>query len=202
MTPDFASSMTGLFSRSWWLIVLRGVVAILFGILALRNPGVTLAVLVLWFGVYALVDGAFSVFGAIAGWRFREDKWLLLLEGLIGIGAGIVTLQAPGMTAVALLFFIAAWALATGVLRIIGAIRLRREISGEFWMVLSGLAAIVFAFLVMEQPAAGALAMVWMIGWFAVVMGSMLVMLGFKLRTLSRPGYRVGVAQPPTPRIA
>jgi uncharacterized membrane protein HdeD (DUF308 family) len=163
---------------------------------------VTLAVLVLWFGVYALVDGAFSVFGAIAGWRFREDKWLLLLEGLIGIGAGIVTLQAPGMTAVALLFFIAAWALATGVLRIIGAIRLRREISGEFWMVLSGLAAIVFAFLVMEQPAAGALAMVWMIGWFAVVMGSMLVMLGFKLRTLSRPGYRVGVAQPPTPRIA
>ena len=96
----------------------------------------------------------------------------------------------------------AAWALATGVLRIIGAIRLRREISGEFWMVLSGLAAIVFAFLVMEQPAAGALAMVWMIGWFAVVMGSMLVMLGFKLRTLSRPGYRVGVAQPPTPRIA
>ena len=202
MTADFAPSMTGLFSRSWWLILLRGVVAILFGILALRHPGVTLAVLVLWFGVYALVDGAFSVFGAIAGWRHREDRWLLLLEGLIGIGAGIVTLQAPGITAVALLFFMAAWALATGVLRIIGAIRLRREISGEFWLILSGIAAVVFAFLVMERPAAGALAMVWMIGWFALLMGATLVLLAFKLRTFGRPGYTAGAAQPPTRRAA
>jgi uncharacterized membrane protein HdeD (DUF308 family) len=202
MTPDFVPSMAGLFSRSWWVFLLRGVVAILFGILALRNPGVTLAVLVLWFGVYALVDGAFSVFGAIAGWRHREDKWFLLLEGLLGIGAGIVTLQAPGLTAVALVFFIAAWALATGILRIITAIRLRKEISGEFWMILSGLAAVVFAFLVMERPAAGALAMVWTIGWFAVLMGALLVMLGFKLRRLGRRGHSADAALPPTWRAA
>jgi uncharacterized membrane protein HdeD (DUF308 family) len=202
MTPDFVPSMAGLFSRSWWVFLLRGVVAILFGILALRNPGVTLAVLVLWFGVYALVDGVFSVFGAIAGWRHREDKWFLLLEGLLGIGAGIVTLQAPGLTAVALVFFIAAWALATGILRIITAIRLRKEISGEFWMVLSGLAAVVFAFLVMERPAAGALAMVWTIGWFAVLMGALLVMLGFKLRRLGRRGHLADAALPPTWRAA
>jgi uncharacterized membrane protein HdeD (DUF308 family) len=129
----------------------------------------------------------------------------------------LVISVAPGITAVAMLFFIGGLGIGTAsvptavclndgghpnVLRIISAIRLRREISGEFWMVLSGLAAVVFAFLVMERPAAGALAMVWMIGWFAVVMGSMLVMLGFKLHSLGRHGYRVGVAQPPTPRTA
>ena len=202
MVTDSALPMMGLFARNWWLMLLRGIVAILFGIFALRRPGMTLAALVLLFGVYALVDGAFSLIGALAGWRHREDRWLLLLEGFIGLGAGFVTLQAPGITAVALVFFIAAWALATGVLRIIGAIRLRREVSGEFWLVLSGIAAVVFAFLVMERPAAGALAMVWMIGWFAVFMGAMLVMLSFKLRSLRGPDYQPGVVEPPTRRAA
>jgi uncharacterized membrane protein HdeD (DUF308 family) len=194
--------MTGLFARNWWLILLRGAVAIIFGLFALRRPGITLSALVLLFGVYALVDGAFSLFGAAIGWRHREDRWLLLLEGLIGLGVGFLTLQAPGITALALVFFIAAWALATGVLRIIAAIRLRREISGEFWMVLSGIAAVVFAFLVMQRPAAGALAIVWMIGWFAIFIGAMLVMLSFKLRSLRRLDYQSGVVEPPTRRAA
>jgi uncharacterized membrane protein HdeD (DUF308 family) len=199
---DFALPTIGLFTRNWWVMLLRGIVAILFGIFALRRPGMTLSALVLLFGVYALVDGVFSLFGAIAGWRHREDRWLLLLEGLIGLAVGFVTLQVPGVTAVALVFFIAAWALAIGLLRIIAAIRLRRELSGELWMVLSGIAGVVFAFLVMARPAAGALALVWMIGWFAIFMGATLVMLSFKLRRLSRLDYQSGVTTRPGRRAA
>lgn len=185
MTADISPSVSRMFSRIWWATLLRGIVAILFGIFALSRPTSTLAALILLFGVYALVDGIISLGAAVRGWSHREDRWLLLLEGLIGVGVGIITLQAPGVTALALLFFIAVWALAIGVLRIVGAIRLRREVSGEFWMILSGLAAVVFAFLVMEHPAAGALAMIRVIGWFAIFWGAMLVMLSFKLRRLA-----------------
>lgn len=202
MAADIGLPMARLLAKNWWLLLLRGIVAIAFGVFALERPGMTLATLVLLFGAYAIVDGVFSLINAIAGWRHREDRWLLLLEGLIGLCAGFVTLQAPGVTAVALVFFIAAWALATGVLRIVAAIRLRREISGEFWMVLSGIAGVVFAFLVMDRPAAGALALIWMIGWFAVFTGAMLVMLSFKLRRLRRLDDRPGVATPPTQRAA
>jgi uncharacterized membrane protein HdeD (DUF308 family) len=191
-----------MFARNWWVLLMRGIVAILFGILALSRPGITLAALVILFGAYALVDGIFSLFGAIAGWRHREDRWLLLLEGFLGIGAGFLTLRAPGITAIALVFFIAAWALATSMVRIIGAIRLRKEISGEFWLILSGIAGVVFAFMVMARPGAGALAMVWLIGWYAIVMGAMLTFLSFRLRSLRRPEVPVAVPQAPTRRAA
>jgi len=167
---------------------LRGIVAVLFGILAITRPGITLAVLVLLFGIYAVVDGCLALFAAIGGWSHREDRWLLLLEGFIGIGAGILTLRAPGITTVALLFFVAAWALATGVLRIVAAIRLRKEITGEFWLALSGIASVVFAFLVMMNPAAGALAIAWLIGWYALFLGATLVMLSIKLHKMRRLG--------------
>ena len=171
---------------------MRGIVAVLFGLLAITRPGITLAVLVLLFGIYAVVDGCLALFAAIGGWSHREDRWLLLLEGFIGIGAGILTLRAPGITAVALLFFIAAWALATGVLRIVAAIRLRKEITGEFWLALSGIASVVFAFLVMMNPAAGALAIAWLIGWYALFLGAMLVMLSIKLHNIRRIGDTPG----------
>jgi uncharacterized membrane protein HdeD (DUF308 family) len=184
--------MIGLFTKNWWVLLLRGIVAILFGILAFARPGLTLAALVLLFGFYALVDGVFSLIAAFSGWQYREDRWLLVLEGLIGLGAGFVTLRAPAITAVALIFFIAIWALATGVLRIVEAIRLRKEISGEFWLAFSGILSVLFAFLVMLRPAAGALAMAWVIGWYALFMGAMLVMLSFKLRSLRRLDYSSG----------
>jgi uncharacterized membrane protein HdeD (DUF308 family) len=180
--------MIGLFTMNWWALLLRGIAAVLFGILAITHPGITLAVLVLLFGIYAVVDGCFALFAAIGGGSHREDRWLLLLEGIIGIGAGILTLRAPGITTMALLFFIAAWALATGVLRIVAAIRLRKEITGEFWLALSGIASVVFAFLVMMNPAAGALAMAWLIGWYALFLGATLVMLSIKLHNMRRLG--------------
>jgi uncharacterized membrane protein HdeD (DUF308 family) len=188
MSTDVVLPMIGLFTKNWWVLLLRGIVAVLFGFLAISRPGITLAVLVLLFGIYAVVDGCFALFAAIGGWSHREDRWLLLLEGFIGIGAGILTLRAPGITTVALLFFVAAWALATGVLRIVAAIRLRKEITGEYWLALSGIASVVFAFLVMMNPAAGALAIAWLIGWYALFLGATLVMLSIKLHKMRRLG--------------
>ena len=192
MSTDIVLPQIGLFTKNWWVLLLRGIVAVLFGILATTRPGITLAVLVLLFGVYAVVDGCFALFAAIGGWRHREDRWLLLLEGFIGLGAGVLTLRAPGITTVALLFFMATWALATGVLKIVAAIRLRKKNTGEFWLALSGIASVVFAFLVMMNPAAGALTIAWLIGWYALFLGVMLVMLSIKLHSIRRLGDTPG----------
>lgn len=183
-------SISTLFARNWWVLLLRGIAAILFGLLAFTRPVATLATLVLLFGIYVLADGIFSLFAALTSWRRRKGAWMLLLEGLVGIGAGLVTLRAPSLTAVMLMFFIAAWALAIGALRIAEAIRLRAEISGEFWLALSGLASIILGLLVFLRPAAGALAMAWVIGWYALFAGAMLVMLSFRVHRLARPGWR------------
>jgi uncharacterized membrane protein HdeD (DUF308 family) len=174
--------MLEMLSRYWWAFVVRGIFAILFGILAYAWPGITLATLIIFFGAYVLIDGILLVIKAIGNWGKRDDRWLLLLEGLLGIGIGVITFVAPGITAVALIFFIAAWSLATGVLEIAAAIRLRKEIRGEGWMILSGIASIVFAVLVMFFPGAGALGLLWLIAAYAIIFGVMLVILGIKLR--------------------
>jgi uncharacterized membrane protein HdeD (DUF308 family) len=202
MTTDISLPVLGLFTRNWWAVLLRGIFAVLFGILAFRAPVITLAALVALFGIYALVDGLVALFAAIGGWSYREDRWLLVLEGLIGLGAAFATLYSTALTAVALMFFIAAWALSTGILKIVAAIRLRKEISGEFWMALSGIASVVFAFLVMMNPVAGALTMVWLIGWYAIFMGAMLIMLSFKLRSFRTRELPSGVTEPQTRRAA
>jgi uncharacterized membrane protein HdeD (DUF308 family) len=174
--------MLEMLSRYWWAFVVRGIFAILFGILAYAWPGITLATLIILFGAYVLIDGILLVIKTIGKWAERDDRWLLLLEGLLGIGIGVITFVAPGITAVALIFFIAAWSLATGVLEIAVAIRLRKEIQGEGWMILSGIASIVFAVLVMFFPGAGALGLLWLIAAYAIIFGVMLVILGIKLR--------------------
>jgi uncharacterized membrane protein HdeD (DUF308 family) len=179
------TKMLEMLSRYWWAFVVRGIFAILFGILAYAWPGITLATLIIFFGAYVLIDGILLVIKTIGKWGERDDRWLLLLGGLLGIGIGVITLVAPGITAVALIFFIAAWSLATGVLEIAAAIRLRKEIKGEGWMILSGIASIVFAVLVMFFPGAGALGLLWLIAAYAIIFGVMLVILGIKLR-----GYR------------
>jgi uncharacterized membrane protein HdeD (DUF308 family) len=201
-TADYPFPIAGLFARNWWVLLLRGIVAILFGILAFRRPLITLATLVILFGVYAMVDGIFSIYGAFSGWQHREDRWLLLLEGLLGLGAGLFTLWVPHITTIALMFFIAAWALATGVLRIVEAIRLRREISGEFWLGLSGAAAIFFAIMVFMRPTAGALAMVWLIGWFAFFLGITQIMLAFRVRRIRSEYRRAELPRDTRPRAA
>lgn len=168
----------------WWVLLLRGVLAILFGIAAYAWPGMTLATLVTLFGAFAFVDGIFNVFHAFSGRKEDERWWVLLLEGLLGIAFGVITFQAPEITATVLILYIAFWAMATGVLRIILAVRLRKEIEGEWWMALAGLAGIVFGVLMVARPGAGALALLWLVATWAIVSGVFLVILSFKVKGL------------------
>ena len=177
--------MIGLLARNWGWIALRGAAAILFGILALARPGITLAVLVLFWGAYALIDGVFAL---VAAFRIRDDNkpmWPLVLVGIIGIAAGVLTLMYPGMTAVLLLMFIAAWAIISGIFQIAAAIRLRKVISNEWMMALSGALSILFGLLLFARPGAGALAVIWTIACFAIVYGAVLLVLAFRLKGLA-----------------
>jgi uncharacterized membrane protein HdeD (DUF308 family) len=173
-------------SRNWWVLLLRGIAAIAFGVLTWFQPGISLASLVLLFGVYSMADGILGTWTAIAGRKERDHWWVLLLEGLVGIGVGLLTLFAPGVTALALLFYIAIWAIATGVLEIVAAIRLRKEIEGEWLLVLGGLASVVFGILLMARPGVGVLAVLWLVAAYAVVFGVLLVILAFKARSFGR----------------
>ena len=171
-------------SRSWWLLLLRGIVAILFGLMTWSQPGISLAALVLLFGAYAFVDGVLNVWTAVSGRGDHEHWWVLFLGGLIGIGTGILTFAVPGLTALIVLFYIAIWAITTGTLDIVAAIRLRKEIEGEWMLILSGLASVVFGVLLMAHPGAGALAVLWLIATYAFVAGVLLVLLAFRVRRL------------------
>jgi uncharacterized membrane protein HdeD (DUF308 family) len=173
-------------ARNWWVFLVRGLAAILFGILAFLWPGITLFVLVLFWGAYALVDGIFALIAAFSGQAAQQRWWVLLLEGLLGIAAGIVTFLWPGMTAIALLYLIAAWAIVGGVLEIAAAIRLRQEIEGEWLLALSGVASIIFGVLMVIWPGAGALAVVWLIAGYAIVFGVLMIALAFRLRSWSK----------------
>jgi uncharacterized membrane protein HdeD (DUF308 family) len=166
--------------RYWWTVALRGLFAVLFGLMAFIWPGLTLATLVILFGAYSFVDGVFALFAAV---QHRDRFWALLIEGIAGIAAGIVTLFMPGITAIALLYVIAAWAIVTGVFEIIAAVRLRKVLQGEALLILSGIASIVFGGLLLFRPGAGALAMAWIIGSYALVFGVLLIALGFRLRS-------------------
>jgi uncharacterized membrane protein HdeD (DUF308 family) len=170
-------------ARNWWAVALRGVAAVIFGVLAFALPAITLASLVLLFGAYALVEGVFSLIAAMRR-RTAEERpwWALLLEALVSIAAGIVTFVYPGITALALVYVIGAWAVVTGVLEIVTAVRLRERIRGEGWLIASGILSVVFGALVMVFPGAGALAMVLWIGAYAVVFGGLLIGLAFRLR--------------------
>lgn len=175
---------------NWWALALRGLFGLLFGILAFMWPGITLQVLVLLFGAYALVDGIFAIIAALAGRTEGIPWWALLLEGIVGIGAGIVTLFWPGITAFVLLIMIAAWAIVTGIFEIAAAVRLRKEIEGEWILAVSGVVSLLFGILLLVNPLAGALALVWMIAAYQIIFGILLIALGFKLRSLlhgSRP---------------
>jgi uncharacterized membrane protein HdeD (DUF308 family) len=169
-------------ARNWGLVALRGVVALLFGILTLFNPAITLLVLVMLFGAYALVDGIFTVIAAIVH-RRGERHWVaLIISGLVGIAIGIVTFFMPGITALALLFLIAVWAIVTGLAQIVAAVRLRRVIHGEWLLGLAGALSVLFGIFLVAAPGAGALAVVLWVGAYAIVMGIVLVALAFRLR--------------------
>jgi uncharacterized membrane protein HdeD (DUF308 family) len=168
-------------SRNWWTLALRGLAAVIFGILAYVWPDITFTVLVLFFGAYVLWDG---IFGLIGAFRTQSDRrWPLILEGLVGIAAGLFTFFWPGAATLALLLIIGAWAIITGVFEIIAAIRLRKEIEGEWLMLISGLLSVLFGIALIVWPAAGLVAVTWLIGAYAILFGILLIVLGFRLRT-------------------
>jgi uncharacterized membrane protein HdeD (DUF308 family) len=171
-------------SPNWWVVVLRGLAGMTFGLVTFFAPGISLAALVLVFGAYAFADGVLAIISAIRRERPGERWWLLLLEGIAGIAAGVVTLLWPGITALVLLYVIAAWALVTGVLEIAVAIRLRKAIKGEWLLILSGILSVALGVMLVLWPGPGALALVIWIGAYAFVFGALLLALGLRLRSL------------------
>jgi uncharacterized membrane protein HdeD (DUF308 family) len=172
-------------SRNWWVLLVRGLIAITFGVLTWMRPGISLAALVLVFGAYALTDGVLAIWAAFAGRKEHEHWVVMLLGGFIGVGVGLLSFMSPGITALAVLFYIAVWAIAKGVLEIAVAIRLRKEIDNEWWLILGGAASVVFGLLLMSRPGEGALAVLWLIGTYAVIFGVLLVLLSFRVKGLA-----------------
>ena len=168
----------------WWALALRGAIAILFGLAALLRPDIALEALILLFGAYALVDGVFSIVGVFRGTRGGTPRWLLFIEGVAGILAGLIAFVLPQLTAILLLYLIAAWAIVTGIAEIAMAFRLRREIRGEWAMIVGGCFSVLFGvILAVIGPVAGLFSLIWLIGIYAVAFGIMLLFAGFRVRS-------------------
>jgi uncharacterized membrane protein HdeD (DUF308 family) len=176
------------FARNWWLFLLRGVAAVVFGVLAIVLPGITLTALAILFGVYALVDAVGSFMSAF---QHREDaghRGLHVLEGLVALVVGAIAIIWPGITALALVVLIGIWAVATGIAEIAAAIRLRRVITNEWLLGLSGVLSIVAGVVIFVWPNAGAVAISWVIGIYAIVFGLVLIWFGTRLRSMRSSG--------------
>lgn len=169
-------------ARHWRVLLLRGAVAMVFALLAWLLPGITLTALVLVFGIYVEVDGLLGIWMAFASRKSNPHWWWLLVWGLAGVIVGAITFAMPGITALALLMFIAAWALVTGVMQVMAAWRLRKEITGEWLLGLGGLLSILFGALMVWNPGAGALAVLWLIGVYAFIFGVVMVMVALRAR--------------------
>jgi len=177
-------------ARNWWLIVLRGVAGVLFGLAAFAWPGLTFLALVYLFGAYALVDGGFAAVTGLTRIGHSSRWWVFLLEGLAGIAIGVMTFVWPGLTALGLIYLIAAWAIVTGVFEIAAAVRLRQEIDNEWFLALSGVLSILLGALLAFQPGAGQFVVTWTLGAYALVFGVLLIILGFRLRNWHLPRNR------------
>lgn len=174
-------------AKNWWLILARGICAIIFGVLAFIWPEITLLTLVVLYGLFALADGVLSLLAAITSDKgdTPAPRWWLAIVGLLGIAAGVVTLLWPGMTAVVLLVFIALWSIATGAMEIVGAIKLRKEIRDEWLLIAAGTLAVLFGLALLAWPAAGALGLILVIGSFAIVYGALLISFAMRLRNFA-----------------
>ncbi|HEY7061789.1 MAG TPA: HdeD family acid-resistance protein [Chloroflexota bacterium] len=172
-------------ARHWWELAIRGALAILFGLIALLMPVAAVAAVAVLFGVFMVLDGIFAIVAGIESRQTVRHWWALLLEGLTGVVAGSLTIAFPLIVAVVLIYFISAWALTTGLMELIAAIRLREQIEGEWRLALSGVLSIVFALLLAFWPASGAIAIGWLMGAYAILFGVVLLALAFHLKGLT-----------------
>ena len=170
----------------WWVLLVRGLLTITFGVMAFVWPGLTAATLVLLFGAFCLADGITGVWSSLQGRRDQDHWWALLLWSAVSIVIGLLTLFSPGVTALAIIFYIAVWAIATGVIEIVTAVRLRKEIEGEWTLAAAGAVSVIFGILLLGNPGAGVVGFLWLIGGFAILLGILLVMLSFKARGFSQ----------------
>ena len=178
--------MLGLVARDWWVFAIRGIAALVFGALAFIWPETTLTVLVFLFGAYVLVDGASLLVALVRGDALaRRHAWAVGIMGVLGIVAGIATFASPGLTALSLLYLVAFWAIAMGTFQVVAAIALRREIDGEFWMALGGVASIVFGAFLVAFPGSGLLSLVWLVGIWSVVFGVSSLGLAYRLHGIA-----------------
>lgn len=183
------STMLGVISRNWWIFLLRGVIAILFGIVAIVWPGLTLTTLVWLFGFYAIVDGIAAIWHGISNRDARDHRLASVLIGIAGIVTGLLVIILPGLSAIAVMILIAVWMVVTGVLQIVSAIRLRQVIANEWFLGLSGLLSVLLGLYFLVFPGSGALALVTVIGIYAIIFGVLLIDFSFRIRTLD-PAWR------------
>jgi uncharacterized membrane protein HdeD (DUF308 family) len=175
--------MPGFYSTYWWIFLLRGIFALVLGVLAIGWPGVTFATLIVFLGAYLFIAGVFAVIGAFAARKTSENWGIFLLSGLLGILFGILTFYNPFATGAALVYLVAFWAIVAGLFEVVIAIRLRKVITGEGWYIAGGLLTVIFGLLLVANPVAAAVTLTWVFGIYAVVTGVMLVSLAFRLRS-------------------
>ena len=168
--------------RNWWMLLLKGILLVVFGILAFSRPGITMTTLVIWFAAYLIVDGILSLTGVFSNWKEKEDKWLVVIEGAIGIFLGWMIYRHPLKFELFIAFLIGFWFIFTGISKIAMAIQLRKEMEGEGWLALSGLLSILFGILIYALPGTAITGLIWMIAIFAVSIGILLMILSLKLR--------------------
>ena len=179
--------MLNITARNWWVLALRGLLAVILGITLFVSPGLALGALLLVFGAYMLVDGVFAIINAVSHHEQNPYWWVSLIEGVLGILAGMITFIMPGITALVLLYIIAFWAITTGVMQVISAIELRKVIKNEMLLGMAGMLSILFGLLLIVYPASGALAVLWLIGGYMLVFGVLMIMLAFRVRGMRIP---------------
>jgi uncharacterized membrane protein HdeD (DUF308 family) len=161
---------------------LKGILLILFGVLAMLNPGITLTIFVVWFAIFMMFDGIISLIGVISNWKTEEDKWLMVTEGALSLLLGFLVYRKPETFVSFIAFLISFWAIFSGVSRIAMAIQLRKEIQGEGWLILSGILSVLFGVIVFAQPGIGIATLMIIIAIFAILVGILLILLSLKLR--------------------
>jgi uncharacterized membrane protein HdeD (DUF308 family) len=181
------SGVVNVIARNWWALLIRGIVAIIFGILAFIWPGATILAIGILFGAYAFVDGIFAIIATVRAAEAGERWWPFLIEGIVGIVIAAITFYDIRITLLALYLTIAAWAFVTGIFEIVAAIQLRKAIANEFWLILGGIASIAFGVLMVIFPLIGALALIWLIGTYAIIFGIIMIAFSFRLRAHIQP---------------
>ena len=178
--------MLELFARNWWIYIIRGVLALIFGMYAWFMPGIAMKILLMFFGIFVLIEGIFAIVGSIAGRKYSEVWWIVLLEGIAGLALGLFTLTRPGYVATVIVIFIAVWAIWGGLFRILAAIRLRKELDSEWLLVFGGIVSILFGLMLFRHTGAGIVAISWLIAFFASMFGVLLISFGIKVKKFQK----------------